>query len=153
MSAYQWKTKGLYKTDANIAGAVFEELENTVGLTAENIVNASREELAPLHNEFEWDNDVAAEEWRKRQAQNMIGNLSIIIAETEDIPAEPVRAFFSTELHHYENIRVIMTDATKKNDLLQKAIRELQSFKKKYATLSELSNVFTSIDEVTREVS
>lgn len=153
MSAYQWKTKGLYKTDANVAGAVFEELENTVGLTAENIVNASREELAPLHNEFEWDNDVAAEEWRKRQAQNMIGNLSIIIAETEDIPSEPVRAFFSTELHHYENIRVIMTDATKKNNLLQKAIRELQSFKKKYATLSELSNIFASIDEVTREVS
>ena len=153
MSAYQWKTKGIYKTDANVAGAVFEELENTVGLTAENIVNASREELAPLHNEFEWDNDVAAEEWRKRQAQNMIGNLSIIIAETEYIHTEPVRAFFSTKLHHYENIRVIMTDATKKNDLLQKAIRELQSFKKKYATLSELSNIFASIDEVTREVS
>lgn len=153
MAAYVWKTKGLFKTDANKAGQVFEELENTIGLTAENIVNVSREENAPLHKEFEWDNDIAAEEWRKRQAQNMIGNLSIVVSETKFEEVEPIRAFFSTELHRYENIQTIMTDVSKKLTLMQKAVRELQAFKKKYAMLSELSKLFEAIDEVTKEVS
>ena len=153
MTAYTWKTKNLFKTDANTAGQIFEELENTIGLTAENVVNASRDKDAPLHDEFEWDDEVAAEEWRKRQAQNMISNLSIVLVETEDEDATPVRAFYATELHHYENIETIMTDSAKKISLMQKAVRELQAFKKKYSVLSELSKVFDSIDEVAKEVS
>lgn len=50
---YEWKITGICKVDANIAGAVCEELKNTVGLTRENLVNASRPEDAPLHDEFE----------------------------------------------------------------------------------------------------
>lgn len=153
MAAYVWKTKGLFKTDANKAGQVFEELENTIGLTAENIVEVSREEDAPLHNEFEWNDTAAADKWRMEQARRMIGNLSIVVAETEEEEIVPVRAFFSTELHHYENIKTIMTDVSKKLTLMQKAVRELQAFKKKYAMLSELSKLFDAIDEVTKEVS
>lgn len=151
MTAYTWKTKNLFKTDANTAGQIFEELENTIGLTAENVVNVSRDEDAPLHYEFEWDDEVAAEEWRKRQAQNMISNLSIVLVETEDEDATPVRAFYATELHHYENIRAIITNEEKKDDLLIKAIRELQAFKKKYRILSELQTIFSAIDTITEK--
>ena len=153
MAAYEWKTKGLYKADADVVGKIFEDLENTVGLTAENVVEVSRDESSPIHNEFEWDNDVAAESWRKRQAQNMIGNLSIVLTETEvDSDVKSVRAFYATELHQYESIQAIFSDNEKKDDLLQKAIRELQAFKKKYALLSKLSVVFDAIDNVTKEV-
>ena len=152
MTAYTWKTKNLYKVDANVAAKVFEELENTIGLTAENVVNVSRDTLAPLHDEFEWDNDIAAESWRKRQAQNMISNLSIVLVETEDEEVTPVRAFYATELHHYENIRAIITNEEKKDDLLIKAIRELQAFKRKYRILTELGTVFSAIDTIAEKV-
>lgn len=152
MTAYTWKTKNLFKTDANTAGQIFEELESTIGLTAENIVNASRDEDAPLHDEFEWDDEVAAEEWRKRQAQNMISNLSIVLVETEDEEVTPVRAFYATELHHYENIRAIITNEEKKDDLLIRAIRELQAFKRKYRILTELETVFSAIDTIAEKV-
>lgn len=152
MAAYEWKTKGLYKADADVVGKIFENLENTVGLTAENVVEVSRDESSPIHNEFEWDNDVAAEEWRKQQATNMIRNISVVLAEEIDNDVKSVRAFYATELHQYENIQAIFNNDSKKEDLLQKAIRELQSFKKKYAFLSKLSVVFDAIDNVTKEV-
>ena len=153
MAAYEWKTKGLYKADADVVGKIFEDLENTVGLTAENVVEVSRSEDCPIHDEFEWDNDVAAEEWRKEQAKNMIRNISVVLAETEiDSDVKSVRAFYATELHQYESIQAIFSDNEKEDNLLQKAIRELQAFKKKYALLSKLSAVFDAIDNVTKEV-
>ena len=149
---YEWKIKGVMKTDANVAGKVCEDLKNTVGLTKKTLVDASRPEDAPLHNEFEWDDEVAAEEWRKRQAQNMISNLSIVLVETEDEEVTPVRAFYATELHHYENIRAIITNEEKKDDLLIRAIRELQAFKRKYRILTELETVFSAIDTIAEKV-
>ena len=152
MAAYRWKTQGIFKTDANTVGQIFEELESTVGLTAENVVNVSRDTLAPLHDEFEWDNDIAAESWRKRQAQNMIGNLSIVLAETEEENATPIRAFFATELHHYENIEAIISNGDKRDHLLDRALRELKAFKNKYRMLTELAAVFGAIDQVTENI-
>lgn len=152
MAAYEWKTRNLYKVDANVAAKVFEELESTVGLTAENVVNVSRDTLAPLHDEFEWDNDIAAESWRKRQAQNMIGNLSIVLAETEEEKATPIRAFFATELHRYENIETIITNVDKRDQLLDRALRELKAFKNKYRMLTELAAVFGAIDQVKENI-
>lgn len=153
MAAYEWKTKNLFKVKADVAGKVFEDLESSIGLTAENVVNISRSDDAPLHNEFEWNNDVAAEEWRKEQAANMIRNIAIVCAEVEESgTAKTVRAFYATELHHYENIKAIITNEEKKDDLLKRAINELNAFKKKYILLSELSTVFAAIDNVTKEV-
>ena len=148
--AYVWKTYQ-YKTDANVAGKVCEELQKTIGLSAENLVNASRAEDAPLHEEFEWDNDVAAEEYRKVQAGNMIRNLSIVI---EDVPTnEPVRAFFNLTRKSglYENTIEIMTDRSKTEVLLNIALRELNVFKEKYKALKELADIFQAIDKVQSE--
>ena len=145
---YKWKT--FYcKTSAAVAGAVCEELDRTVGLTPENLVNASRPEDAPLHQEFEWNDELAAEEYRKTQARLLISNLSIVIEEQKQ---EPVRAFFS--LQHgfkknsgmYESTITILGDEEKRARLLEKAKKEMLAFKNKYEMLTELAEVFASID-------
>lgn len=144
-TAYKWKT-GFYKTDAETAGKVFEELSNTVGLTPQNLVDASRPEEAPLHNEFLWDDEVAAEEWRKQQARLMICNLAI---EIEEEKTPPVRAFFhSVDEKKYEDIRVIMSDEDKKEKLFKKAMAELNSFRMKYANLEVFASLFAEIDRL-----
>lgn len=144
---YEWKTS-LFKVDANVAGAVCEELKNTVGLTKESLVDASRPIDAPLHKEFEWDDKLAAEEYRKEQAGLIIRNLAV---KMEEAGEEPVRAYFKTETGHksvFESIQTIMAEADKRNSLLEIAIKELQSFKKKYSMLKELARVFEEIDKL-----
>ena len=147
---YKWKNFS-YKTSASVAGEVCEELDRTIGLTPANLVDASRPEEAPLHNEFEWDDHVAAEEFRRTQARLMISNLSIVIEEHK---AEPIRAFFSLQsgfrknFGTYESTVAIMNDDQKREKLLDTAKRELEAFRKKYQILTELSDVFAAIDEI-----
>ena len=147
---YKWKNYS-YKTSANVAGEVCEKLDRTVGLTPENLVEASRPEDAPLHSEFEWNDAVAAEEFRRTQARQIICNLSIVIDEKK---SEPVRAFFSLQSGFrkntgtYEGTLTIMSDSDKRQKLLDNAKRELEAFKKKYELLTELSEVFAAIDSV-----
>lgn len=148
---YEWKTN-LFKVNANVAGAVCEELQNTVGLTKESLVDASRPVDAPLHGEFEWDDKIAAEEYRKDQAGLIIRNLTVVMEENAE---EPVRAFFKTDTGHksvFEPIQSIMADSEKRNSLLDIAIKELQSFKRKYSTLKELTLVFEAIDKLNEEI-
>ena len=142
---YEWKT-GYYKTDAETAAAVFKQLENSAtGLTAASLVDASRSEDAPLHNEFEWDDSVAGEEWRKQQARVMIGAL---VVRVEEKP--PVRKYVSIETTSpkYESIDVVIKNEEKTAALLAKALNELAAFERKYATLQELAGVFREAKKI-----
>ncbi len=145
---YKWKHY-YHKTDATVAGEVCEELDKTVGLTPQNLVDASRPEDAPLHREFEWDDTIAAEEYRRVQARHIITNLAVVIEEKKQ---EPVRAFFSLEYGFkknegaYESTVRIMSDEEMKARLLEKAKAEMIAFKSKYKMLRELDEVFASID-------
>lgn len=145
---YQWKSGARIRADANAAGAQFEALEKSVGLSAETVLDANRPEDAPLHDEFEWQDDIAAEEWRKHQARHLI-NCICITAESEDEPEAPVRAFFkTTESREYENLQTIITHADKRRALLETALRELTAFERKYHTIEALTPVFRAIEEV-----
>lgn len=141
---YEWKTIN-YKTQAETAGRVFEELEQTIGLTPKNLVEASRAEDAPLHNEFEWHDHVAAEKYREQQARVMICNL---VVRTESV--EPVRAFVSltTSERKYESIGIVLADKEKRNQLFEIALGELRTFKKKYADIKEFAKLFSEIDNL-----
>lgn len=150
---YQWKT-GYFKTDAKVAGEVFCQLEQTVGLTAKTIVDASRNEDAPLHGEFEWDDAIAGELWREQRARVMIQNLVVRTEEKDD--ARIVRAFIKLEeASDYESITTILADVEKTTSLLSLALKELQQFQRKYSDLKELAGVFKEIEKVQglREVS
>ena len=145
---YAWKPATCIKTDANIAGEVMEELEATVGLTAENLVDASRDEDAPLHNEFEWNDAIAAEGYRKTQAQHLIRSI-VIFTEQNEQETNPVkiRAFFQTTSENYDHVTRIVCESDKKAALLAKAITELKWFENKYSMLSELDMVLDAINE------
>lgn len=141
---YKWKEGSRHKVSAQIAGEVCAELEGRGELSAQNLVEVSRPEDAPLHDEFEWDNDVAAELWRTKQARLLIAHIAIK-AET---PA-PVRAFFNIEVKSpvYESLNTIVRNEDKYAALLQTALRELESFQRKYSMLAELDKVMQAIEE------
>lgn len=142
---YQWKTIAGIKADPQVAGEQFKELESSVGLTAKNVLDANRTEDAPLHNEFEWQDDIAAEKYRLHQAGQLIRMLCIQ-TDTNDTADAPVRAFFKTAVSQpYESIEVIMSVPDKRAELLKRALQELAAFQNKYQTLTELQPVFQSV--------
>lgn len=146
---YQWKSGSRIKANAEAAGKQFEELAETVGLTAETVLDANRPEDAPLHNEFEWRDDIAAEEWRKQQARHLINCICYTVDNHDS--NEQVRAFFTTpETNGYESLETILTVENKYNSLLVKALQELSTFERKYSTIKELKPVFDAIKEVSK---
>lgn len=143
---YKWKPGSHHKVDAQTAGEVCAALEEEGRLNAETLVEESRPEEAPLHDEFEWDDSIAAEEYRKQQARVLIATVVEIISPE----VVPTRAFFNI-VHkeaNYESVRVIIQDEDKRKALLDKAIRELRSFQTKYSTLLELCEVFDAINRL-----
>ena len=149
MFVYEWKPAACIKADPKVAAEVFEELSETVGLTPENLVNVSRAEDAPLHKEFEWDNEKAAEKYREDQAGHLIRSIVVrSVPETEEEKPVIVRAYMQAGSENYEPITMIASDEEKRTILLQRALRELSWFKSKYAVLSELEGVIAAIEEV-----
>ena len=146
---YEWKTASYIKVDANVAGKQCEELEKTVGLTAKNLLDANRDENAPLHNEFEWQDDIAAERYRENQARHIIACLCVRAETTTGEQSEPVRAFLKTEPEsEYQSLNVILQSADSHSAMLATALKELKAFQNKYKMLSELKPLFDVMEDI-----
>lgn len=137
--------------DAQVVGEMCEELSNTIGLTPKTLLDANRDLDTPLHDYFEWRDDIAAEKYRENQAQYIIR--SIVIVPEEDNKLE-VRAYNSVIIDSqpkYEHINTIVKDVDLTTQMLENAKKELFAFQTKYYKLRdyvELSDVFTSINKL-----
>lgn len=149
--AVSWVKGSHFKTDADIAKGVMDQLASEGRLTPAELVDVSRPEGAPLHDEFEWDDTIAAEKWREQTGRVMIASIQVVAEKDEKNP--PVRAYFNIERKSAEYIptEVIMSDDAKKERLLEIAMRELVSFRSKYIALAELAGVMNAIDELMKE--
>lgn len=151
--AYRWGQVS-YRVSADVAGKVMEDLTAGPGLTAQNLVNVSRPEDAPLHPCFEWNDSVAAEHYREEQARHIIRSIEIVREDAppkEDGKPVTIQAFHALrteETEGYEHIEVILSDEDKASRLMELAKRDMEIFKDKYRELDELSKVFSAMDEV-----
>ena len=145
---YEWKTGSHHKVSADVAAAAMEKLAAEERLTATELVEESRPEDAPLHDEFEWNDSIAAEKFREDQARAMIRHLTVRIDINNN--EYPVRQYFMvrSESKIFEPVQLILKDQDKTAMLLDQAKKELQSFKAKYACLKELATVIKAIDSI-----
>lgn len=144
---YQWKTRE-YKTPAQEAGEELERIKSKRGkLTASNVVDESRSWDAVLHQEFDWDDEKAAEKHREAQARTLIGNLvTVIVTPREHEPTHhTVRAYVHTP-KEYERVDVALKKVDTREYILNTAKSELITFRRKYNALTELANVIHEID-------
>lgn len=138
----EWKIKGIFKADAQ---RVADEIgENSI--TPEQVLEKARNDKnSELHKCFEWNDGIAAEKYRLIQARKIIINLAYVPKEKTD---EPVRCFQITrEKSVYMPTKQFLVNNDEYQDLLKRAKVELESFKRRYATLSELETVFEAIEE------
>ena len=149
---YQYKVNGIHKAPAQVAGEVCAALENSsVGLSPKTLLDASRDLNAPLHNEFEWDDSVAAEHYRESQAGAIIRNIYVVKAESNE-ESPKLRAFVNAKSNTrpgtYHNVHAALEDEDMKAQLLESAKRECNSFVFKYNTLVEMSDVIAEMRKV-----
>ena len=149
MKEYQWKAGARIKADPETVGRLFDRLDETVGLNAENVLDSARDENSPIHNEFEWNDTDAAEMYRLSQARHLINCLTVKIIERDD--AAPVRAYFKISDDNYEQTKNIIKVEEKRRSLLEQALSELRTFQRKYSILKELAEVFAEIDKANRK--
>ena len=154
MSAYQytpkWAPGSHHKVSAEVAHAVVSELAEKGDLKPNVLVDVSRDPSAPLHDEFEWDDAIAGEQWRREQARHIIAHL-IYIDVQEEKP--PIRAFFKIEkdTSEYKPFEVIFRNEDTRQKLLDQALKEFASFRRKYAAITELSKAFNEFESAIKQ--
>lgn len=152
---YKWKFDK-YPVNAQVAGEYLSELEKkNNGLKPADVVEASMDENSVLHECFEWDNDKAADQYRIDQARDIIRHIVVTKSESNETH---VRAFFSItteneKKHKYLSLQAISENEDYKKQTIDRALRELVSFKQKYADLKdELGLVFNAIEKAAEQL-
>ena len=92
---YEWKQGSRFSVDATKVGREIEEIGNSV--TAEAVVDKARRKKGELHSCFEWDDSVAAEEYRLNQAREILRSLVIAV-----VPSDPSEE--SIVIRAYEHV-------------------------------------------------
>lgn len=123
-------------------------------LTPQDVVNDARNDNSPLHSFFEWDDSAAAEAHRLAQARGLIRSV-VAIYVREEAPAVRTKMFVHVpepSAPHYRETGHAMSQAKTRKLVLQRAWRELQGWRKRYADLKEFSELFDVIDEVDKNL-
>lgn len=136
----KWRIEGIYKADA-------QKVANEIGdnrISPQELLEKARDVNSELHKCFEWNDSIAAEKYRLQQARGVLVNL---VYKTEKKDAEPIRYFqITTEKSTYQHTVSFLKQEDEYQALLKRAKCELESFKKRYHTLSELQEVFEAIE-------
>lgn len=116
------------------------------GAKPEEIVDFARDENTELHKCFQWDDSIAAENWRKQQARMITASLKVTV-ETQEHGAQSFRIFQHVE-DTYKPVTLIVRNEDEYAELLNKAKADLIAFKKRYKSLTELQELIEEIDRI-----
>lgn len=152
---YGWAVDGQFPVEAKVAADTIRDLQRSLGkdaITAKELLDASRAEDAPLHSCFEWNDNVAAEHWRRYQALKLINSIKVTIIKDDKPPIE-TRVFLNIaaspkaegQFSYYETV---LNNPVQCGNVLEFALKELQAFQRKYSNLQELAGVFKAIDDL-----
>lgn len=114
-------------------------------LTPEAVVTAAADPLHPLHDHFNWDNDDAADAWRRQQARVLIAKVKVVIERTTSngVREVEVRALASvlsplTNNRQYVPVSEIKSDPELSAQVLEQIRRDLNSLRRKYSAYQQL---------------
>ena len=151
---YEFGISGIHKVDAQVVGEMLEDMHNRgIEVTPEVLLDASRDVNSPTHNEFEWDDSVAAEKYRVEQARLLIAHVRIV---REDNPTQNYKERGFVPVPGARSVYVPLQTALDKEEykkhLLKQAANDAQVFLAKYRRLEELAAVTTAMTEFLENV-
>lgn len=147
------------KLDANACASVIGKIINGgKPVEYDEVIKKASRPTSPLHDAFTWDDGEAATMWRHEEAKQLFRFLYV----ATDTGEASHRAFLSLRGvessdeadDEPERRRIwVRTDAAiqdraLRDAVLATALAELESFRRKYAHLTELSEVFAAADRL-----
>lgn len=144
--------------DAKAVGAHLELLRQQFKgeLTPEDVLSDAKHDNSPLHSFFEWDNTAAAHQHRLAQARGLIRSVvAVYVDEEKKQPAMRAKAYVhiaEAGSPHYREAGHAMSQTKTRQLVLQRAWRELQAWRKRYADIKEFSELFDVVDEIEKNL-
>ena len=129
-----------------------EELEevlksNKQGLLRPNeVVDYARDNRTTLHTQFEWDDEIAGEQYRLQQARQVIAVFTI--PSPKKGSRAQIREFVSLEPDRkkegggYRPTLKVLSNKEHRKQLLLQSLKEFNNWHRKYSNLKELKPVF-----------
>lgn len=126
----------------------FEKIRTKHGvLRADLVVEAARNKLSPLHHFFPWDDKKAAEAHRLEIARDLIASVRVSVKKDPDSKPFSVRALIRvsdpTLGPTFAPLMEVMESDEYRAQMLTQAMRELETFRTKYADLVEFDELFS----------
>lgn len=148
---------------AQIYGECLEKIaEKRKGkVKPEDVVREARNRRSPLHNYFNWDNNDAAEKFRLWQARNLINHITVVVKY--DHKEREQKAFFSVNETPYGDernlknriyitIERVLSEPNLREQVINKALDEVEYWEDKYKEYKELGEIFDAIKETRRKI-
>ena len=152
---YSWSGPQ-YAVSAEKVAAHLHKLEEQKGsVTREDFLESARSEESEMHKLFEWNDSIAAEKYRLRQASDIIHSIKITVVEEEKEPVT-MKAFVIPDYTGksavgskggYINIRKAVANEDTRAEILIDARKNVRWFMDKYRAISELSEVISAMED------
>ena len=124
----------------------YREIQSLECITPASIVDYARSEDTELHKCFQWDDSIAAENWRKQQARIIVSSL-VVTVEKNTAGSQKYRLIqHDDSTKEYKPVVFTVRNMDEYSRLLAQAKRELRSFKERYKSITELSEVIEQIE-------
>ena len=151
---YKWRFFQ-YSVDANTVGETIHRIEKEHGeCTAKLLLDEARGKKSPIHQLFEWDDTIAAERYRLRQATDIITAIAVVMDEGKEEP-QMIRAFANVGAKNdgsFISMHKALSSEESRRIVLSHALDELKAFKAKYANLKEFVKIFAEISELEKKM-
>lgn len=149
---FKWQHGSQLSVAAAVAGQEMERIASEQGgeLCPEDVVAESQAATAPLHPCFTWDDRLAAEERRLDQARYLLRSIVVV---SED--GSEYRGFVNVRRRDEDGqantvyVRTVeaVANADYRAQILQTALREQESWRRRYGEYAELARIVTAIEE------
>jgi len=139
--------------DAEVVGPAIEELVRRNGCaTAELVVAEAAKKSSPLRAYFEWDDARAAMERRLEQARYLLRSVRVVIVREER--EKEFRAFVRVDRGAageretvYLPTAKVMSNAAYRQQVVARALSELEEWQERYKEYEELAALFAAIEK------
>jgi len=149
---YRWSNKSF---EAIVKAETFGKwLTKLPDQNPETIVDAAASVRSPAHKLFQWNDSIAAREFRLVRARVLLGSFVIeteITSEKNEVSTIDVPYVTRSAPGKYEITTEAMKVSKKRDFILQEALAELRRLRVRYAHLSELAAVFAEVKKVEKQ--
>lgn len=130
-------------------------------LNPRDVLDVARDPAHVLHSYFDWDDTSAGERYRLLQVGVLVRHVRLTVVKpdpvTREVQITTTRGYQSRPSMRrssggYEQINAILADSEKRAELLAQVVRELASYRRRYAELSELHAVWLAVDDLAMEL-